>query len=150
MISFCSVKNFCIKYYYFAVIIFSDDNDGVPDILGERTGAKIELKQGMSKTWTICLAYMVEAWSGEFMSAHLFKITNDLQETAYSLVMSSENRKTRFTGKIGKLRLDLSYDHILFPLHLDSNLSVIEQHIRERGTCCERTCGGGQGLPRMV
>ena len=83
--------------------------------MGERTGAKIELKQGMSKTWTICLAYMVEAWSGEFMSAHLFRIPNDLQETYAFLVMSSENRKTRFTGKIGKLRLDLSYDHILFP-----------------------------------
>ena len=107
--------SFCINYYYLSVINFSDDNDGVEDVLREKTGARITLKEGMTKSWTICLAYMVEAWSGEFMRAHLFTIRNSQQKDYATLVMSSENGQTRFTGRIGNIKLDLYHNSILFP-----------------------------------
>ena len=50
------------------VLSFSDDNDNKADRNGEYTSATLE-KENLPMSFTICAAFMVEAWNSDFQSA---------------------------------------------------------------------------------
>ena len=58
------------------VLDFSADKDHEPDINGEYTGATLEAGP-LPESFTICSAFMVEAWTTEFSSAYMFALLND-------------------------------------------------------------------------
>ena len=56
------------------VLDFSADNDYEPDSNGEYTSATLEAGP-LPESFTICSAFMVEAWNGVTNSAKLFEMT---------------------------------------------------------------------------
>ncbi len=58
------------------VIDFSLDSDNAPDSNGSYTSATLE-KEDLPPSFTICLAYMVEAWTTEWTTARMFELTDD-------------------------------------------------------------------------
>ena len=60
------------------VLDFSADNDHEPDINGEYTGATLEAGP-LPESFTICSAYMVEAWTTDFgvAAAEMFQLLDD-------------------------------------------------------------------------
>ena len=55
------------------VLDFSADNDQKPDSNGEYTGATLEAGP-LPESFTICSAFMVEAWTTMFSSARMFTL----------------------------------------------------------------------------
>ena len=66
------------------VIDFSLDVDQAPDSNGSYTSATLE-KEDLPPSFTICTAFMVEAWNTEFTSAVMFTI-NDNGDGQWSYV----------------------------------------------------------------
>ena len=58
------------------MISFADDSDGLADSEGDNTGAFLT-KPNMPKDFTVCAAYMVEAWTTAFTQANLFYLDNE-------------------------------------------------------------------------
>ena len=54
------------------VFDFSADNDHEPDSNGEYTRATLE--PGLPESFTICSAFMTEAWTTEFTSSNMFTL----------------------------------------------------------------------------
>ena len=55
------------------VLDFSADNDQLPDSNGEFTGATLEAGP-LPESFTICSAFMVEAWTTQFTQARMFTL----------------------------------------------------------------------------
>ena len=97
------------------MIIFSDDVDQAPDSSGEYTGASLT-KPDMPKDFTICAAYMVEAWTTAFASAVLFQL-NDRGGDQWAYVMMYAARYyTEFNVYIGRVTVEAYIDRLLFLL----------------------------------
>ena len=58
------------------VLDFSLDVDDEMDYNGSYTSATLE-KEDLPPSFTICAAYMVEAWTTEFWSADMFRLNDD-------------------------------------------------------------------------
>ena len=58
------------------VLDFSLDVDQAPDSNGSYTSATLE-KKDLPSSFTICAAYMVEAWNTEFTAASMFTLLNN-------------------------------------------------------------------------
>ena len=58
------------------VFDFSADGDQQPDINGEYTGATLEAGP-LPESFTICSAFMVEAWTTDFSSADMFTLLDN-------------------------------------------------------------------------
>ena len=58
------------------VIDFSMDSDQEPDSNGSYTGATLE-KEVLPQSFTICVAYMVEAWTTVYTSATIITLMAD-------------------------------------------------------------------------
>ena len=97
------------------MITFSDDSDGLPDSAGEYTGASLT-KPDMPKDFTICAAYMVEAWTTDWSAASLFQLNarNGYRWAAVSMFAASTY--TQFSVYLGRVTVVASSDHVLFPL----------------------------------
>ena len=97
------------------MIIFSDDVDHAPDSSGEYTRASLT-KPDMPKDFTICAAYMVEAWTTAFASAVLFQL-NDRGGDQWAYVMMYAARYyTEFNVYIGRVTVEAYIDRLLFLL----------------------------------
>ena len=58
------------------VLDFSGDNDGAPDSNGSFTHASLE-RPGLPRSFTLCTAFMVEAWTSANADAILFLMRED-------------------------------------------------------------------------
>ena len=97
------------------VLDLSDDNDHELDSNGEYTSAT--LKAGaLPKSFTICSAFMAEAWIPEFQSANMFILVDVYGDTwgLVSLIAAASN--TRYEIKLGPVFLTLTRGGVLFPL----------------------------------
>ena len=97
------------------VIDFSDDNNGEHDSQGEFTMALLT-KADMPRDFTICAAFMVEAWTTDFNSARLFQLSDvDGDYWAY-VEMFAADMYTEFRVRLGEVHFLTTVDHVLFPL----------------------------------
>ena len=105
----------CPDICNFAVITFADDNDQYPDSSGEYTGASLT-KPDMPKDFTICAAYMVEAWTTGFTSAYLFRL-NDRDGDRWGYVkMFADESHTEFSVYFSRVSFTVISEQVLFPL----------------------------------
>ena len=96
------------------MIIFSDDIDQAPDLSGEYTKASLT-KPDMPKDFTICAAYMVEAWTTDRTTAVLFQLNAwDGYMWAFVL-MYAAGTYTQFSVYLGLVAVVAYSDRVLFP-----------------------------------
>ena len=69
------------------VLDFSADNDQEPDSNGEYTGATLDTGFPLPESFTICSAFMVEAWKTEFTAARMFTLLNDYGDIWGGIIM---------------------------------------------------------------
>ena len=78
------------------VLSFSDDNDNKADRIGEYTSASIE-KENLPMSFTICAAFMVEAWNTDFISALILSILGDNKFSVWGgLMITASNTFTEY------------------------------------------------------
>ena len=101
------------------MINFSDDNDQEPDSEGEFTGASLT-KPNMPKDFTICSAFMVEAWTTEFTASYLFAISYDppyaQQHWGYVSISPTTHDQSKVEVRFNKVYVSLTYYVAVFPL----------------------------------
>ena len=128
------------------MITFHDDVDSLPDSFGKYTGASLT-KPDMPKDFTICAAYMVEAWTTDFSSANLFTLNaRDGDGWAY-VNMFAAFTYTEFEVHIGRVTVVAFSDRLLFPLtwtRVCLSLDTVTGNLRP--ACCQWRGAGGQGL----
>ena len=98
-----------------SVVDFSEDIDGEPDSSGEFTSASLS-KPDMPRDFTICAAFMVQAWTTDFTSAHLFQLRSVDNELWAYFNLYSRASSTTFTVKLGELQFVTAMNPVLFPL----------------------------------
>ena len=97
------------------VIDVSADNDQVADSNGEYTSATM-LGGSLPHSFTICSAYMVEAWNTEQSAADLFSmLDDDGQNWVYLYVVAAEDF-TSWTLNFGPIYAVVETKALLFPL----------------------------------
>ena len=70
------------------VLTFADDNDDQADTDGEFTSASLE-KTNMPASFTLCLAFMAEAWTDDYQSVDIPTFqTDDRQDKCSALLHS--------------------------------------------------------------
>ena len=98
------------------MITVSDDNDNLRDSSGEFTRASIT-KPAMPKDFTICAAYMVEAWSRNGRFVRLFTVYNDYGTWDSFVLVDPSEGNTQFSVDLGAEVHFVAYGaHVLFPL----------------------------------
>ena len=97
------------------MVSFSDDVDGLPDSSGEYTGATLT-KPGMPKDFTICAAYMVEAWTTDFEKANLIQLNRADGRMWAGFEIFAADTYTEFNAKIGLVNFMVFSESVLFPL----------------------------------
>ena len=102
---------------HLTVITFSDDNDKAPDSFGKYTGASLT-KYDMPKDFTICVAYMVEAWTTDSAAAELFWLRKKKPEIFRwgKVSMYAAKNHTEFHVNLGRAYLMAISSRVLFPL----------------------------------
>ena len=88
------------------VIDFSLDVDHAPDSNGAYTSATLE-KEDLPQSFTICAAYMVEAWTTAFASAHMFELKDADGECLAC-----------FGDRWGRVKLYAAYDYTEYEINL--------------------------------
>ena len=113
-------------------IDFSLDNDHKPDVNNSFTHAYLQ-KENLPASFTICTAFMVEAWVGKYASAPLFVLFDDQRKDWQWTSIRSSGSYTEFQFKfegsaIFKGRRDLLFYPLQWTkvcLSLDSNTSSV-------------------------
>ena len=99
-----------------SVIDFSDDIDDEPDSNGEFTMASLT-KPDMPRDFTICSAFMVEAWTTDFSAARVFQLRDNLDVERWAWVyLYAAETYTELTVELGKVYFLNTIDRVLFPL----------------------------------
>ena len=97
------------------MISFSADNNGLPDSSGEYTGASLT-KPDMPRDFTICAAYMVQAWTTAYSAANLFNLYNGFGSWWGDVNLFAGRNYTQVEVNLGKVSVIAQSDHLLFPL----------------------------------
>ena len=92
----------------YSVVNFSDDIDGEPDSRGEFTSASLS-KPDMPRDFTICTAFMAQAWTTDFTSAHLFSLRGLDGELWAYFSLYARASSTPFTVKLGELKFSTTF-----------------------------------------
>ena len=56
------------------VLSFADDNDNEADMEGEFTSASLQRRTSLPESFTLCTAFMVDAWNSDYQTTLLFAI----------------------------------------------------------------------------
>ena len=98
------------------MIHYADDNDQLPDTSGSRgyTGASLT-KPDMPRDFTICLAYMNEAYTTDWDSADLIRLHDRDGDYWGSFELFAALTYTELTVRIGKGNMLATTADILFP-----------------------------------
>ena len=114
------------------MINFSKDNDQSPDSSGEYTGASLT-KPDMPQDFTICAAYMVEAWNTPFSSADLFQLS-DAESWPWAFVhIYAATTYTQISVYLGWVTVVTKSERLVFPLawiHVCVSLDTVTGNIR--------------------
>ena len=98
-----------------SVIDISDDINGERDSLREFTMASLS-KPDMPRDFTICTAFMSEAWTTDFSASRLFELRDvDGDRWAYVLLYAAESY-IEFEVKLGNVDFQTPIPRVLFPL----------------------------------
>ena len=97
------------------MITFSADNNGLPDSSGEYTGASLT-KPDMPRDFTICAAYMVQAWTTVYSSANLFTLYGGFDNWWGRVKLFAARKYTEVEVNLGKVFVKAKSDNLLFPL----------------------------------
>ena len=98
-----------------SVIDLSDDNNNEPDSQGEFTMASLS-KPDMPRDFTICTAFMVQAWTTDFSEASLF-LVRDVNNYDWAHVdLYAADTYSQFIVYLGEVYILTTIDHVLFPL----------------------------------
>ena len=109
------------------VLDFSADNDHAPDSNGEYTKATLEAGP-LPVSFTICLAFMVEAWTAEFTAAKMFTLLDDDDGIWGYIKLYAASSHTKYEVRFGRLHAAARTEVFFYPLqwsraclYLDSN-----------------------------
>ena len=91
------------------------DNDGKPDSNDEYTSASLEAGT-LKESFTICLAFMVEAWNTEYTYAKVLTLFDDIGDIWAHIKLYSDYSSSRFAVSVGPLSLEKRTKNILFRL----------------------------------
>ena len=98
------------------VLSFADDNDNEADGNGEFTSATLE-RENLPGSFTICSAFMVDAWTTDFWSIDVFHILKDDGKSRWGYVrLYAAPRYTEYFVKIGPADFTIQVDVLFFPL----------------------------------
>ena len=96
------------------VLDFSADSDHEPDSNGEYTGATLEAGP-LPESFTICSAFMVEAWTTEFTAADMFNLLDDDGDHWGDVNLFAASGYTEYEVRFGRVFLKRQTDTVLFP-----------------------------------
>ena len=97
------------------VLDFSADSDQEADSNGEYTGATLEAGP-LPESFTICSAFMTEAWTTEFMAVFLFRLYNDDGYKWIHINFYAASSYTEFGVSVGQARHLNQTEDVFFPL----------------------------------
>ena len=102
------------------VLDFSADIDHQPDSNGEFTGAVLEAGF-LAESFTICSAFMVEAWITKFKSAYMFTMLGNGIENGYGnswgrINMVLFSSYTQYEVWLGQAKIIKTIPTAFFPL----------------------------------
>ena len=97
------------------VIDFSSDIDHQADSDGEYTSATLEAGS-LPESFTLCFAFMIEAWTTEFSSATLFALLGKNGRPWGLIVMYAAPGYTQYRALLGGVNFYERFDVIFFPL----------------------------------
>ena len=97
------------------VLDFSADGDQQPDSSGEYTGATLEAGP-LPESFTICSAFMVEAWTTEFSLADMFQMLNDDGYMWIKIDFYADKRFTEYEVSVGRVSRTIQTEDLFFPL----------------------------------
>ena len=114
----------------YSLINFSHDIDNKPDSHGDFTMASLT-KTEMPRDFTVCFAFIVEAWTTEFSSADLFQLMDDNSTQWGFFSLFASETYTEFEVGLGKC----VFSTFTGP-HVDPCVFVPEHCDWQSGACC--------------
>ena len=111
----CSVP-ICGRPTMLNVLDFSADNDQEPDRNGEYTSATLAADLALPESFTICLAFMVEAWTTEFSGARMFILLDDDGYSWGYIHLFAVDSYTQYRVKLGPVFFVRQVEAVYFPL----------------------------------
>ena len=113
------------------VLDFSADNDQELDSNGEFTGATLDAG-ALPESFTVCSAFMVEAWTTEFIDAKMFSLLDVDGSPWAKIYVFAATSFTQYEVFLGEQTFGKQTESVFFPLHwthaclsLDSNVSKV-------------------------
>ena len=97
------------------VLDFSADNDHEPDSNGEYTSATLEAGP-LPTSFTICSAFMVEAWTTEFTSAFMFSLHDNDGYKWGRINLFAASSYTEYDVWLGAVSFINQTETVFFPL----------------------------------
>ena len=115
---YCSLP-ICPKV--FKVLDFSADSDHEPDSNFEYTSATLEAGP-LPESFTICSAFMVEAWTTGFSAAFMFTLLNDNGYKWIFFKLYAARSYTEYEVRVGQATHLNQTEDVFFPLHTDTEM----------------------------
>ena len=97
------------------VLDFSADGDQQPDSNGKYTGASLEAGP-LPESFTICTAFMAEAFTTVFSAAYMFVLLDDDGYKWIHMNLFAAYSHTEFEVSAGEVKRTIQTDHVFFPL----------------------------------
>ena len=97
------------------VLDFSADGDQQPDSNGELTGATSEAGP-LPESFTICSAFMTEAWTTELLSAYMFALPNNKGDVWGRITLFAASNYTEYGVWLGRVEFINQIETVFFPL----------------------------------
>ena len=97
------------------VLDFSEDVDHEPDSNGEYTSATLEAGP-LPESFTICSAFMVEAWTTEFTSANMFTLLDHFGYPWGSINLFAASSFTEYEVWLGPVSFSKQTGTVFYPL----------------------------------
>ena len=98
------------------VLSFADDNDNKVDKEGEFTSATLK-RANLPGSFTICLAFMVDAWTTHFSAVRVFDMLRDDRLSQWGkLSLYAAESYTEYQVKLGHVEFLVQISSVFFPL----------------------------------
>ena len=99
------------------VLSFADDIDNKVDSEGEFTRATLE-RENFPDSFTICLAFMVDAWTTDFAAGRVFHMLKDDERNKWGFVEMNADplSYTEYKMKLGSTEFVAEASTVFFPL----------------------------------
>ena len=125
------------------VLDFSADGDQQPDSNGKYTGASLEAGP-LPESFTICTAFMAEAFTTVFSAAYMFVLLDDDGYKWIHMNLFAAYSHTEFEVSTGQVSRTIQTDHVFFPPPMDSSLPL--PRLKQDQDGGKRAAVGGRGV----